>query len=155
MATSSSSTAFSVDEKHLVLKYRAVVQEIGPTVAEFLPHNILIFFGQSAPAELREVAVVHDGTQLLFPLVSGDLLRFVLSSAGSNQESEVLWYRVTAVGEAASNNLAELGHVVVHFDGATEAELPGAVSVEPGTTPSPVVGMTFELLGIKASSPTD
>ena len=58
---------------------------------------------------------------------------------------------MTAVGEAASNNLAELGHVVVHFDAATKAELPGAVSVEPSTVPSPIVGMTFELLGLTSS----
>ena len=148
-------TSFDVNEEHLILKYRAVVQEIGPMVAEFLPHNILIFFGQSAPEELREVAVVHDGTQLATPLVPGDLLHFVLSSVSPNEEQKNIWYRVTAVGDAASNNLAELGHVVMHFDGATEAELPGAVSVEPSTMPSPIVGMTFELLGIEATSPTD
>lgn len=142
-------TSFDVNEEHFVLKYRAVVQEIGPMVPEFLPHNILIFFGQSAPEELREVALVHDGTQLVTPLVPGDLLHFVLSSVTPNEDPKSLWYRVTAVGDAASNNLAELGHVVMHFDGASEAELPGAVSVEPSTVFPPVVGMTFELLGIE------
>ncbi len=147
MATSLSS--FDVNEEHLVLKYRAVVQEIGPMVPEFLPHNILIFFGQSAPEELREVALVHNGMQLTTPLVPGDLLHFVLSSTSPDEAQQSVWYRVTAVGDAASNNLAELGHVVMHFDGATEAELPGAVSVEPNTVFPPIIGMTFELLGIK------
>jgi len=145
----STSAAFAVNEEHLILKYRAVVQEIGPTVAEFLPHNILIFFGQLAPMELREVSLVHDGTQLLSPLVVGDVLRVILPSGGANESQETLWYRVTAVGSAANTNLTELGHVVVHFDAATEAHLPGTISVEPTTILSPVVGMTFELLGVE------
>lgn len=149
MVAHSTSATFTVSEEHLVLKYRAVVQEIGPTVTEFIPHGIMIFFGQSAPVELREVSLVHDGTQLLSPLVTDDVLRFVLSSAGPDESQQVLWYRVTAVGSAANTNLAELGHVVVHFDAATEAHLPGTISVEPTNVPSPVVGMTIELLGVE------
>lgn len=142
-------STFDVDEEHLVLKYRATVQEIGPTVTEFIPHGILIFFGQTAPIELREVSLVHDGTQLISPLVTGDVLHFVLSSSSPDERSQTLWYRVTAVGSAANTNLAELGHIVVHFDAATEAHLPGTISVEPTTLPPPIVGMTFELLGIE------
>ncbi len=142
-------STFAVDEEHLILKYRATVQEIGPTVTEFIPHGILIFFGQTAPTELREVSLVHDGTQLLSPLIKGDVLRFVLSSSGPDESQEIQWYRVTAVGSAANTNLAELGHVVVHFDAATEAHLPGTISVEPPVIPSPIVGMTFELLGVE------
>ncbi len=142
-------STFDVDEEHLVLKYRATVQEIGPTVTEFIPHGILIFFGQTAPIELREVSLVHDGTQLISPLVTGDVLRFVLSSSSPDESPQTLWYRVTAVGSAANTNLAELGHIVVHFDAATEAHLPGTISVEPTTLLPPIVGMTFELLGIE------
>ena len=151
MVTHSTSAAFGIAEEHLVLKYRAVVQEIGPTVTEFLPHGILIFFGASAPEELREVSVVHDGTQLLSSLVVGDMLRFVLSSASPDGSQEIIWYRITAVGDAANANLAELGHIVVHFDAASEAHLPGTISVEPTTVLSPVIGMTIELLGIEGN----
>ena len=149
MVAHSIPAAFAVNEEHLVLKYRAVIQEVGPTVTEFLPHGILIFFGSTAPEELREVSLVHDGTQLLSSLVVGDILRFVLSSAGPDEGQETSWYRITSVGSAANTNLAELGHVVVHFDAATEAQLPGTISVGPTTVPSPIVGMTFELLGIE------
>ena len=147
MVAHSTPATFAINEERLVLKYRAVVQEIGPTVTEFLPHGILIFFGSSAPVELREVSLVHDGTQLLSSLVVGDILRFVLSSVGPDEGQETLWYRITSIGSAANTNLAELGHVVVHFDAATEAHLPGTISVEPTTVPAPVVGMIFELLG--------
>lgn len=149
MVAHSNSATFAVNEEQLVPKYRAVIQEIGPTVTEFLPHGILIFFGSAAPVELREVSLVHNGTSLQSALVVGDILRFVLSSRGPDEEQEVLWYRITAIGDAANTNLAELGHIVVHFDAATEAHLPGTISVEPNTTPSPVVGTTFELLGVE------
>jgi PTS system glucitol/sorbitol-specific IIA component len=49
----------------------------------------------------------------------------------------------------ANKNLAELGHVVVHFDGATKAKLPGAISVEPALETPLTVGTTFEFFGLK------
>ncbi len=149
MVAHSTYAAFTVDEERLVLKYRAVIQEIGPTVTEFLPHGIIIFFGLSAPAELREISLVHDGTQLLSSLVVGDVLRFVMSSTHPDESQDVLWYRITAIGSDANTNLATLGHVVVHFDAANDAHLPGTISVEPNTVPSPVVGTIFELFGVE------
>ncbi len=125
------------------LKYQGVIQEIGSTVPEFLPHGILIFFGEAAPAELRDVALVHNGTQLVSELVAGDYLKFSPPSATEQPQS----YRLTAVGERANANLAELGHVVVHFNGATKAKLPGAISVEPALEALPTIGTTFEFLG--------
>ena len=43
------------------LKYQGVILEIGSMVPEFLPHGILIFFGESAPPELRDTSLVHNG----------------------------------------------------------------------------------------------
>jgi len=127
------------------LKYRGVIQEIGSMVPEFLPHGILIFFGEKAPAELRDTALVHNGTQLVSELAPGDYLQFSPPSGTEQPQS----YRLTAVGERANGNLAELGHVVIHFDGATKAKLPGAISVEPALEALPTVGTTFEFLGLK------
>lgn len=36
---------------------------------------------------------------------------------------------VTAVGEVAEQNLRELGHITLRFDGHREAEFPGTVHV--------------------------
>lgn len=141
MAAFSDSVAAHVGVQETLLKYRAVIHEIGPLVPEFLPHGILIFFGAMAPDELREVSLIHDGEQLRAPLEIGDLLLFV-PSVGLP-----VVHRITAVGEVASKNLAELGHVVVHFDGAATANLPGTISVEPSLTELPAVGTTFELWG--------
>lgn len=38
-------------------------------------------------------------------------------------------YPVTAVGSVAEDNLRELGHVTLRFDGLNEAEFPGTVHV--------------------------
>lgn len=145
MTTHSDSSVFAVSEEQLILKYRAVIHEIGPMVEEFLPHGILIFFGENAPSELREVSLIHDGSQLLSPITPGDMLRF----SSSSQEPLPSWYRLTAVGDVANTNLAELGHIVVHFDAATQPNLPGAVSVEPSLTALPTIGTTIELFGLE------
>jgi PTS system glucitol/sorbitol-specific IIA component len=125
------------------LKYQGEILAIGSLVAEFLPHGILIFFGETAPEELRDVALVHNGTQLVSDLAVGDCLKF-FPPANTGQPQ---CYRVTAVGEKANANLAELGHVVVHFDGATTANLPGAISVEPALEAPPGVRTIFEFSG--------
>jgi len=141
--------AFTVNEERLLLKYRAVIHEIGPMVSEFLPHGILIFFGQTAPAELREVSLLHDGAQLHSEFVVGDFLKFTTPSSHTGDVEQISWYRLTAVGEMANANCAELGHFVVHFDAASDAQLPGTISVEPALANLPIVGTTFELLGLE------
>ncbi|RAQ97762.1 hypothetical protein A4R35_19640 [Thermogemmatispora tikiterensis] len=132
-----------------MLKYRAMIEEIGPQVPEFLPHGILIFFGPQAPAELREVSLVHTGATLQGAIEVGDWLCFREPPGEGSETGRVLSYRVTAVGEVASANLAELGHLVVHFDGALEAALPGTISVAPALLHLPPVGTILELLRLE------
>jgi len=124
------------------VKYQGVIQSIGFLVPEFLAHGILIFFGETAPEELRDTALVHNGTQLVSELAAGDYLKFSPPSGTEHEQPQS--FRLTAVGESANANLAELGHVVIHFDGATTAKLPGAVSVEPALEALPTLGTTFE-----------
>ncbi len=151
------------------LKYQGVIREIGSTVPQFLqflPYDMLIFFGETAPTELRALSLIHNGTQLSSELAAGDYLKFSPPSGTKKTHQHRLttkgetrmvdtdteqpqWYRLTAVGEQVNANLAELGHVVVHFDGATTANVPGAVSVEPALEALPTVGTTFEFFGLK------
>jgi len=79
----------------------------------------------------------------LSELEVGDLLRF----SPPSDDQQAWWYRLTAVGAMANTNLAELGHIVVHFDGASSASLPGAISVEPALAALPTEGTMFELFG--------
>jgi glucitol/sorbitol PTS system EIIA component len=102
-----------------MLKYQANITAVGPSVQEFLDEGIIVLFGQQAPGELAEFAILHDGAQLLAPIAAGDVVSFDGSS-----------YRVLAVGEVASQNLANLGHLVLKCNGLHEPEMPGDVCVE-------------------------
>jgi len=148
MATHSDREIFT-NKEPLLLKYRAVIQEVGPMVYEFLPHGILIFFGAAAPAELREVALVHDGSSLAAHLAVDDILQFIPLPTEQVADPQPIRFRLTAIGEVANENLAQLGHFVVHFDAATTASLPGAISVEPSLAYIPSVGTTIEIVRVE------
>src|SRR5512144_2086447 len=102
-----------------MIKYRAKITAIGPLAGEFIDAGVLVFFGQSAPSELAEFAILHDGTTLDGAVAPGDRLRL----AGED-------YAVLAVGEVANSNLSNLGHLVVKFNGQSQPEMPGDVCVE-------------------------
>ena len=48
-----------------VIKYQATVTYIGPLVSEFLDSGIVVLFGEDAPEELRDFAIIHDGHELI------------------------------------------------------------------------------------------
>lgn len=112
-------------------KYETKVEQIGPLAQDFIDEGILVFFGMNAPEELTEFAILHHHTQLLQPITAGDTLVI-------GDES----IQILCVGEVANENLSNLGHFVVKFNGFTEPEMPGDISVpkqdrlppiEPGT----------------------
>jgi PTS system glucitol/sorbitol-specific IIA component len=119
-----------------VIKYEGSITAIGPYVSEFIDAGILVLFGLSAPEELAEFALLHDGAALRAPLVPGDVV--YVDDSG---------YRVLAVGEVANANLANLGHLVVKFNGESEPELPGDVCVEAAPLPEIVVGSKIRIEG--------
>ncbi|PYB01951.1 PTS glucitol/sorbitol transporter subunit IIA, partial [Serratia marcescens] len=52
----------------------------------------------------------------------------------------------TAVGSVATQNLRELGHITVRFDGEAEAEFPGSIHVS-GPTPTDIpLGSTLSFI---------
>lgn len=51
--------------------YKVKVTEIGSFVEELLNEKMVVLFGPTAPAELRDICVVHDGT----PTEDNGLLR--------------------------------------------------------------------------------
>jgi PTS system glucitol/sorbitol-specific IIA component len=117
-----------------VIKYQARITAIGPLVSEFVDAGILVFFGKTAPPELAEFSILHDGTHLEGAVVPGDRLCL---------DAHV--YRVLAVGDVASKNLDTLGHLVVKFTGATVAQLPGDLCVEAAPLPKLELGMSFRI----------
>ncbi len=107
---------------------------MGPLIGEFVDAGILVFFGQDAPPELAEFAILHDGAQLNGVVAPGDHVRL---------DDHV--YRVLAVGDVANSNLGALGHLVVKFNGLTVPEMPGDVCVEAKPLPALNIGMRFQI----------
>ncbi len=117
-----------------MIKYQANITAIGPQVSEFVDAGVLVLFGQSAPSELAEFAILHDGTSLTGAVHIDDQL-----CLGEHA------YRVLAVGEVANQNLGALGHLVVKFNGQSVPEMPGDVCVEVAPLPKIKVGMQFRI----------
>ena len=115
-----------------MIKYQATITAIGPYVAEFIDHNILVLFGDQAPEELAEFSIIHDGKDLKGTLSVGDIVFL--------GETE---FKVLAVGEVANDNLKNLGHVILKFNGETEPEMPGDVCVE--ALPLPAIEPGLEI----------
>lgn len=116
-----------------VQKYYARVTAIGELAGEFIAEGILVFFSNTAPEELQEHAVVHDRAEGQTADVQvGDTVRL-----GEHR------FPVLAVGTVANENLRNLGHLVLKFNGMNEAEMQGDVNVP--EVPIPEIGINTEL----------
>lgn len=109
------------------IKYQSKVTQLGSLSGEFINEGILVFFQEDVPEELVEISILHQHKQLHEEVRAGDTLII------GDQSMPVL-----CVGEVANQNLANLGHLVVKFNGLTKPEMPGDVSV-PGDTPMPSI----------------
>ena len=117
-------------------KYRTTVEKVGEMAVDFAEGGILVFFGPAAPEELHEFAIITDAAELKADVTPGDVLW-----VGDDD------FPVVSIGEIANSNIAELGHLVVKFNGLTEPELPGDVSVP--AVPAPIVeaGTVIRIIG--------
>ncbi len=97
--------------------------------AEFAAEGILVFFGPQAPEELHEFAIITTAAELMSPVEPGDFLHIGDAT-----------FPVLCVGPVANDNVAGLGHLVVKFNGLTEPELPGDVSLPAGDAPEITAG---------------
>lgn len=97
---------------------RTRITAVGPEVADLAEGGIVILFAEGAPPELAEVSVLHECTEgpadeapeIGVPVTIGAL------SAS-----------ITAMGATAWNKVREIGHVVISFNGAAQAERPGEI----------------------------
>lgn len=99
--------------------YRTTISEVGPEVADLLDGGVLILFAAGAPPELAEVSVLHvvaEGPTPEAPPVGATL------NIGDLEAS------LTAIGGIAWTKIADMGHVVINFDGSTESNRPGELS---------------------------
>lgn len=97
---------------------RTRVTAIGPEVADLAEGGVLILFADGSPPELAEVSVLHKAEQ--GPSEGAP-------QAGASIEIGSLSATITAVGSSAWSKVREIGHVVINFNGAAEAERPGEI----------------------------
>ncbi len=99
---------------------RTRVTAIGPEVADLAEGGVVILFADGSPSELAEVSVLHkteQGPSDGAPQVGASIAIGPLSAT------------ITAVGSTAWSKVREIGHVVISFNGASEAERPGEICV--------------------------
>lgn len=106
--------------------YQTTIIRIGHSAAEALSDKMLITFREGAPADIEEFCFIHNHGPLSGALRPGASLQL-----GEKR------YPVTAVGNVAEQNLRELGHITLRFDGQHQAEYPGTVHVD-GPAPQAV-----------------
>ncbi|OMQ21786.1 PTS glucitol/sorbitol transporter subunit IIA [Serratia oryzae] len=115
--------------------FQTTITRIGGYARDALLDDMLITFREGAPADIEEYCFIHQ-----HGITAGDLQVGGIMELGENR------YPITAVGEVATQNLRELGHVTVRFDGETQAEFPGSIHVT-GPTPGDIpLGSTFKFL---------
>jgi PTS system glucitol/sorbitol-specific IIA component len=114
--------------------YRTTVVDVGPEVAEMAAAGVVILFGEPLPEALAEVSVVHRPSQTLegHAIGAGDVVTF------GDGELEI-----TSVGDLATKNLDDLGHVVLYVNQPDQKLLPGAVNAT-GTLPVIEPGQVIE-----------
>ena len=98
--------------------FRTRVTKVGPEALELVEGAMLILFPDGAAPELAEVAVLHrvEGA----PTEEGP-------AVGARLKIGDVSARLTAIGEAAWKKLADIGHVVINFNGADVTPRPGEI----------------------------
>ncbi len=100
-------------------------------------NGFIVIFNESAPPELKELAILHTQGNLTEDPVLGDTVRICGKS-----------YRITAIGNEALHTLRTLGHCTFSFKGGTEPDNPGYIMLEgsePLSEADVVVGAAIEI----------
>lgn len=123
------------DVRAQVVRYSTTVTQVGSLVPDFAEKGMLIFFGENAPAELHDMSVLHRPEITAGGLTAGDVLIL------DDQEFPIL-----AVGHVADQNLVNLGHIDLKFNGETTPPLGGDVCLPDITPPTLAPGSTFRVV---------
>lgn len=118
----------------MTVLYRSTVTEIGELVPTFTAEGMLVFFGETAPEELRTFCIIHKVEHQEGQIKEGDFVSI------DGHEFEIL-----SVGSVANDNLYNLGHLNLKANGNTEADMPGDVSIAQVTLPEISVGTKIEI----------
>lgn len=115
----------------VLLKTR--VTAIGPEVADLAEGGVVILFADGSPPELAEVSVLHRTDQ-----PASDEAPSIGASISIGDVSAT----ITAVGATAWSKVREIGHVVISFNGAAQADRPGEICATEIDTQALVAALT-------------
>jgi PTS system glucitol/sorbitol-specific IIA component len=118
----------------MTVLYKSTVTEIGELVPTFVAEGMLVFFGESAPEELRTFCIIHSVEHQEGQIKEGDIVSI------DGHEFEIL-----SVGNVANDNLYNLGHLNLKANGNKEAEMPGDVSIAAVPLPEVSIGTKIEI----------
>lgn len=99
--------------------YSTKVTSIGAEATLFKEEKLVILFGKDAPDMLSAYCYHIELQPIHGEIIVGQQLFLGETS-----------YRITSVGSLVNENLKELGHITIKFDGAVTPELPGTLYVE-------------------------
>lgn len=118
----------------MTVLYKSSVTEIGELVPSFIAEGMLVFFGESAPEELRTFCIIHKLEHAEGQVKEGDFVSI------DGHEFEIL-----SVGSVANDNLYNLGHLNLKANGNTVADLPGDVSIAKVDLPEVKIGTQIQI----------
>ena len=118
----------------MTVLYKSSVTEIGELVPSFIAEGMLVFFGESAPEELRTFCIIHKLEHAEGQVKEGDFVSI------DGHEFEIL-----SVGSVANDNLYNLGHLNLKANGNTVVDLPGDVSIAKVDLPEVRIGTQIEI----------
>jgi PTS system glucitol/sorbitol-specific IIA component len=118
----------------MTVLYKSSVTEIGELVPSFIAEGMLVFFGESAPEELRTFCIIHKLEHAEGQVREGDFVSI------DGHEFEIL-----SVGSVANDNLYNLGHLNLKANGNTVSDLPGDVSIAKVDLPEVKIGTQIEI----------
>jgi len=112
------------------------VLRIGKGAQDMLDTGVIVLFGEPVPDALSDIN--RGGRSPLAPqreLLPGDVLNFADTR-----------YTIDEVGETATSNLGDLGHVVLYFNSPDQSLLAGAIKMSgpPPQLPDQGAILTFE-----------
>lgn len=116
------------------MKYSVRILEVGKNAYDMMENNMIILFNQNAPEDLKPFCVITDHNKYEGKIEIGDRLTI-------NDQK----YSITAIGRVANENLYNLGHVTLCFDGAKKPKLPGHIHLTPGFTSDLIENETIKI----------
>ena len=88
----------------MYFKVNTRVKEVGSDAIGFVKENMILFFGDMAPEDLRQYCFILNSHELYEEIQSGDLLLI-----------DGYVYTIEEVGSVANENFKNLGHITLHF----------------------------------------